>query len=208
MRLEVLKNEAKELLPYLEGQKDFYLAGGTAIALQIGHRISVDFDFFSKDILPKTLLTKIQKKLKPRFAVEVLVNNSEELTMLVNGVKLTYLYYPFPLIEPLFVESGLTMLSLAELAATKAYTVGRRGEGKDYIDLFYLLKDKHVDLATLLKLASKKYQTDFNDRLFLEQLLYLEDINLAGVILLNDKDLKKEQLNSFFEEEISKLKLS
>lgn len=99
------------------------------------------------------------------------------------------------------------LLSLVELAATKAYTVGRRGEGKDYIDLFYLLKDKHVDLETLLKLASNKYQTDFNDRLFLEQLLYLEDINLAAVILLNDKDLKKEQLNSFFEEEISRLKL-
>lgn len=207
MKLEVLKDKAQEILPYLKGQKDFYLAGGTAIALQIGHRVSVDFDFFASEKLSKTLLTKLQKKFKSRFKLELLVNNSEELTMLVDGVKLTYLYYPFPVIESFVIDQDVSMLSLAELAATKAYTVGCRGEGKDYIDIYYLLKEKHVQLVSLLMLAREKYKTDFNDRLFLEQLLYLDDINLSNVILLKDLGLNKDELKSFFEEDIRNLEL-
>ena len=207
MHLEVLKENARKLLPYFSGLKNYYLAGGTAIALQIGHRISVDFDFFSAKKLPKDLFSKIKTKIPKKFSVKLSVNNSEELTLFVNDTKVTFLYYPFPLVDKLIRVENMTMLSLKELAATKAYTIGRRGEYKDYIDIYFLLKDKHVKLKYLIKAAQKKYATDFNDRLFLEQLLYFDDIDTSKIILLKNKNLTSNDLKQSFSEEIKELKL-
>lgn len=207
MHLEVLKENARKLLPYLSGLKNYYLAGGTAIALQIGHRISVDFDFFSDKNLPKDLFSKIKTKIPKNFSIKLSVNNSEELTFFVNDTKVTFLYYPFSLVHELIKIDNMTMLSLKELAATKAYTIGRRGEYKDYIDIYFLLKDKHVKLKDLIKTAQKKYQTDFNDRLFLEQLIYFDDIDTNKIILLKERNLNSNNLKESFSEEIKKLKL-
>lgn len=207
MHLEVLKESARKLLPYLSGFKNYYLAGGTAIALQIGHRISVDFDFFSDKKLSKDLFSKIKTKIPQNFSIKLSVNNSEELTFFVNDTKVTFLYYPFPLVHELIKMDNMTMLSLKELAATKAYTIGRRGEYKDYIDIYFLLKDKYVKLKDLIKTAQKKYQTDFNDRLFLEQLIYFDDIDTNKIILLKEKNLNSNNLKQSFSEEIKKLKL-
>ncbi len=205
MHLEVLTDNARGILPYLKIPSNFYLAGGTAIALQIGHRISVDYDFFSEKKIPKNLLSLVKQKLPKNSKINVTVNNSDELTFFVNNTKLTFLYYPFPLIHEIVNLEGLRMMSLLELAATKAYTIGRRGEGKDYIDIYYLLKDDHVSLKDIVKIARRKYASDFNDRLFLEQLLYLDDIHLTNVVLLRDKKISKKHLEQFLKAKISEI---
>ena len=76
----------------------FYLAGGTSIALQIGHRISIDLDFFSPTPIKKTLLNEIETITKS--TAKVLVNTSNELTCIIQNVKVTFLYYPFDLKYP------------------------------------------------------------------------------------------------------------
>ncbi len=204
MHLETLKPEAKELFTYIQSFKSFYLAGGTAIALQIGHRISVDFDFFSDQPIAKTLLFSVKAKFPDSFSVNVSVNDSSQLTLFANGVKLSFTYYPFARIEPLI--DGFSMLSLRELAATKAYTIGRRGEYKDYIDMYFLLQGRHITLAELIKLAKLKYQNDFNDRLFLEQLIYLDDLDSTNIQLLMQRDITKDALCKFFSLELESLK--
>ena len=65
MRQEALTNKGQEIFSWLENFKDYYLAGGTALALQIGHRISVDFDLFYSENIPKDLLRKIKTIFKP-----------------------------------------------------------------------------------------------------------------------------------------------
>ena len=207
MHLEALPNMAKELLPYLENFNDYYLSGGTALALQIGHRVSIDFDFFSDNQIPKTLYVQVKKVLQDNTTTRLVVNNSSELTIFANDIKITFLYYPFPLINPLVNLRGLKLPTIQELAAIKAYTIGRRGEYKDYIDLYYLLNDKHTSLVEILELARKKYKNDFNDRLFLEQLIYLDDVNEYEVRLLKQDSITKEKLKNFFEEEVKNLGL-
>lgn len=207
MHQEALTNTCKELLPYLSKFKSYYLSGGTALAIQIGHRISVDFDFFSDKKIPGTLFLQVKKTLPENIDIKPSVNNSEELTVFANDTKVTFLYYPFPLIDPLTNLNGLKLPTLQELAAMKAYTIGRRGEYKDYVDLYYLLSEKHTSLKEILESARRKYKNDFNDRLFLEQLIYLDDINMIEIKLLKQDHLTKEQMKEFFEGQIKNLTL-
>ena len=128
MHPEALTKEATRLFPKLKQFEGFYLAGGTALALQIGHRISVDFDLFCQDDISKKLLTEV-KRVFPEFKGEIspLINNPEELSILISGIKMTFLKYPFPVLNNFVDWDGLKILDIPELSATKAYTIGRRG---------------------------------------------------------------------------------
>lgn len=205
MHQEVLGDKQKKIFPYLKNFNKFYLAGGTALALQIGHRVSVDFDLFSGEGIKKTLLTKIQKIFVPEIPI-VSVNNSDELTIFINEVKVTFLRYPFPILFDLIQYKNISFLSIKEIAVTKAYTIGRRGSFKDYIDLFFILSGKYITLNEIITLAEKKYGKVFHARLFLEQLIYLEDIEDTEIIFSADR-ITKKQIKQFFIGEIKKIKL-
>lgn len=207
MHQEALTSTGKLLLPYLSKIKSYYLCGGTAIALQIGHRVSVDFDFFSDKKIPNALYSQVKKILPENVTIKLSVNNSDELTLFANNAKITFLYYPFPVVKPLINLNGFQLASVQELGAIKAYTIGRRGEYKDYIDLYYLLYERHISLEEIIELAKKKYKNDFSDRLFLEQLIYLNDINVTNITLLKQEHFTKEQLKTFFEKQIKSLVL-
>ncbi|MBI2888827.1 MAG: nucleotidyl transferase AbiEii/AbiGii toxin family protein [Candidatus Liptonbacteria bacterium] len=203
MHLDALTKQGKLLFPLLAKFKHFYLAGGTAVALQIGHRISVDFDLFTPRKLSKNLLP-LAEKIFGRGAVRPLVNNSDQLTVSIRGVALTFLYYPFPVVRALVKAGGQRMLDVPELAATKVYTIGRRGTLKDYVDIYFILCEQHTSLADIITLAERKYGASFNARLFLEQLVYLHDIPKAPLRFLK-KPVAKAHLEKFFESEVKKI---
>ncbi len=205
MHKEVLTNKGLEIFPYLKNFSSYYLAGGTSLALQIGHRVSVDFDFFSFEKIPQNTLSTIKKIFKKDFSIVPAVNNSEEVTVFINDVKLTFLSYPFPLIYSLNKINEISLVNIKEIAAMKAYTIGRRGEYKDYIDLYFLLSEKHVTLQEIIDIASKKFTSDFNSRLFLEQLVYLDDISSTEINLLKDKSLTKVEILKTLESHIKAL---
>ena len=205
MHQEALDKKRREIFSCLNNFPGFYLAGGTALALQIGHRLSLDFDFFSQKEISKNLLTKIKKVFTDKNVV-VSVNNSDELTVFVNDIKITFLKYPFPVLKKLASYQGVYLLDIKEITATKAYTIGRRGSYKDYIDLYFVFKKSHACLRDIIDLANKKYKDEFNSRLFLEQLIYLQDIEDEEIIFLKEK-ADKQDLESFFKQEISKFAL-
>jgi predicted nucleotidyltransferase component of viral defense system len=205
MHPEALTEKAKVFLPALKNFNDFYLAGGTALALQIGHRISVDFDLFSEKEIDKGLFTKVKQIFADR-EVALSVNNPDELTVFVDSLKITFLKYPFPLIFDLADYEGTKLLSVKEIAATKAYTINRRGSLKDYVDLFFIVLKKHADLEEIIEISEKKCGSEFNSRLFLEQLIYLEDIEEVEIEFLEESVTKKE-IETFFAEEIKKIKI-
>jgi len=208
LHLEILLPEARELLPRLKSfQNDFYLAGGTGIALQIGHRVSLDFDFFSEKPIKKTLLKKVEEIFAP-LSINPLVNNSRELTVMVGDIKFTFLHYPFPVLFPIKKTEYMNLLSIKEILSTKAYTIGRRGSYKDYVDIYIGLKDNYITLSELIKIASQKYSEIFNDRLFLEQLLYLDDIILSEIVMMNGYSLPEaSMLRNLFTEKIKEIEL-
>ena len=138
--------------------------------------MSVDFDLFSPDPIPRTLLPKV-KRVFELFPVQSTINNPDELTLLVNSVKVTFLTYPFPVESAFVTMRGLDLLSIIEIAATKAYSIGRRGTYKDYVDLYYMLKDRHASLTEIIAMSERKFGAEFNSRLFVEQLLFMDDIS-------------------------------
>lgn len=205
LHTETLTDSGKELFSKLAVFKDdFYLAGGTALALQLGHRVSVDFDFFSPEPIKKTLLSRVEDDFA-KASLAPIVATSRELTVMVSGVKCTFLHYPFPVQLPFFVDTPIQFLSAKELLATKAYTIGRRGSLKDYVDLWAGLSGNISTLSEIIMLADQKYADAFNDRLFLEQLLYLDDVADEDLIMLTHVQPSKQELQGFFRECIKEI---
>jgi len=89
MQIEVLKSKQQKIFSYLLKFPEFYLVGGTALALQIGHRMSIDFDLFSKNNITPALLAKIKRVFKD-YKIEISLRNREQLTVKIDGVKIDF----------------------------------------------------------------------------------------------------------------------
>jgi hypothetical protein len=203
MHREVLAKAAEALFPGLSRFPGFYLAGGTALALQIGHRLSIDFDLFCNDTIDRSLLQRV-RRVYGTADISPLVNNADELTLLANGVKITFLRYPFPPQEPLITYESVRLLSIREIAATKAYTIGRRGSYKDYVDLYFIIAENHAALPDIIQDAEAKFGVDFNSRLFLEQLVFLTDLTDIEIQFLKPPVLPND-VQAFFEARIREI---
>ncbi|MDP2910639.1 MAG: nucleotidyl transferase AbiEii/AbiGii toxin family protein [bacterium] len=207
MHLEAIGLKRKKIFQKLKNFPDFYLVGGTALALQMGHRISIDFDLFSDRKITLSFLDKVEKVFKDSKII-IKINGPEQLTVEVNEVKIDFVNYPFPPILGFINFQGINILKIPEIAAMKAQTLGRRPALKDYIDLYFILKEKYVNLKEIIDIADKKYKDEFNTRLFLEQLIYLQDVRDTKIeFLKKNKKVDKSKIERFFEEEIKKIKI-
>lgn len=200
MHEEALTEKAKTLFPYFSKFKGFYLAGGTALALYIGHRISVDFDFFSSQPLPKNLLMQIKRVFKDS-AIHVTYRAPEQLNLLIDDVQTTFFYYEYPLIDSLLFFQKSALASLREIAAMKAFFVGKRLSYRDYVDWYFLLSEKYVTFQEVLETCQKKFGSDFNGRLFLGQLVSLEDIPIQKINFLRNP-VDRFAIQSFLEKSV------
>lgn len=208
IHLEVLDKERQELLEklaqFLKGltgrKAQFILGGGTALALQITHRKSFDFDFFSEVKSPKSLI----EKLSTIISIDnISVDSADELTFFTKSeIKITFLYYPFAHAFPLVtLENGLQLFSIKDIAIKKAYTVGRRGEYRDYFDLYTILKNNHINLAELISETKKIYGSVFEEKIFLEQLVYFGDLLNFDIVPASSKPVPEpEEIKHFFAE--------
>lgn len=195
MHEEILTREQIELLPLMRRfNRTFYLVGGSAIALHLGHRRSIDFDLFS---IQKPNRKEIQKRILANgYQIEkTFVASAEEYTIIINQVKMTFFHYPFEIPHPLKFKNIISLPSLLDLAAMKAYALGRRAKWKDYVDLFYLLKF-HFSLSEISARASELFADLFSEKLFRVQLSYFDDIDYSEAIdylvpPMNDLDIKK-----------------
>ena len=199
--LEKLSPERQEVFKVLKHfSKNFVLAGGTAIMLQIGHRLSYDFDCFSIHPLPSNFLRKIKKVfglyITPR------IQTSEQITFPTkNGVEVTFVYSPYKLLRKTIPTESMPIFSLDDLAANKAYTIGRRGVWRDYVDLFFFLKLQLYSIDKIITLAKKKFIGEFNEKLFLEQLVYFDDIKAVQIEFIKDAYTEKE-IKAFLEKQV------
>ena len=177
MHPEILNSNQQELLPLITAfRKEYYLVGGTAIALQIGHRCSIDFDLFkSASINHKKNLDRIAQSGYPYIVTRRV---SEQMNLVVNDVKLTFFQYPFPVIANEKFESYFRMPSLLQLAAMKAYALGRRSKWKDYVDIYFLLKN-HFSIAEITTCANSLFGELFSEKMFRVQMCYFEDVDYS-----------------------------
>ncbi len=149
---------------------NFYLAGGTALSLILGHRKSVDLDFFSSRF-PKTeiLLAKL-RSLGP----EIINQDKGTLDLYIKGVKVSFLKYDYPLVGDFLEFDGVEIASLADIACMKLSAISSRGSKKDFIDLYFILEKE--SLKNLLSLFQKKFKgVDYQMAHILKSLVYFED---------------------------------
>lgn len=203
MKIEVLKSKQKTIWPGLKAFKDFRLVGGTALALQMGHRMSVDFDLFSEKPLSARIYSQVKREFSG-FLVSRLVNLADQLTVKVNDVKIDFVYDKFKFVQPVIRFQGIQVATIAEIAAMKAYTLSFRGSNKDYVDLYFILQEKHITLEQIGAMAEKRYGNEFNFRLFLEQLLYIEETRKEPIEFLK-RDVSEAEAKKFFKKEIKKM---
>jgi predicted nucleotidyltransferase component of viral defense system len=206
MHTEALTDDGLKLVPSLAGFPDFVLAGGTALALQIGHRVSVDFDFFSPLPIPRSLLARATQAFAPT-PISLLVNTKDELSLLAGNAKVTFLAYPFRTLLPIRHMEGFSLLSVPEIGATKAYTIGRRGSYRDYVDLYFIMAKGYASLDRIVALAEQKFGAAFNSRLFAEQLLFVDDVDDYEIDFLATP-VSVDGIIAFFKSEVEKLSLA
>ena len=175
MHKEILSNKQLELLPLMAGfRKEYYLGGGTAIALHLGHRRSIDFDMFKPSAINhKKNLDRLTESGLP---CTVTRRVTEQMNLIVNDVKVTFFQYPFPIQATEKFESYFRMPSLLQLATMKAYALGRRSKWKDYVDLFFLLKE-HFTIDDISKCAAGLFGNLYSEKMFRAQLCYFEDVD-------------------------------
>ena len=193
---EIFDPERKKLWEKLAAfTQDGFLAGGTALALQLGHRKSFDFDIFLPNPISSQFYHKVLKILgqegKPRVRTGDLL-----LVQTPEKIDVHFVYYWYKNILPLIKTSSLDLASVADIAANKAFTIGQRGQWRDYVDIFFLLQRKVFTLEKIVTISQKKYGSEFNPRLFWEQLCYFDDIKNFDITFLKES-FSTEEIQTF-----------
>jgi len=172
LHLETIHPDTLELLrkiQSLEMFKDVRLVGGTALALQLGHRKSIDLDFFGS---VDASLQEIALELSAFASVSPLSESRMMRFLVVDGVKVDIVNYPYSWIEEPVIEDGVTLAGIKDIAAMKLSAITNRGTRKDFVDFYFLLKLFSFD--ELINLYVQKYS---DAQLFttLKSLTYFED---------------------------------
>jgi len=176
MRQEILTKEQIKLLPLVKKFiKDFGLVGGTAIALQIGHRRSIDFDLFSDREFNNGKIRQMIIKSGHKIG-QVYKDELGQFTFFADKVQFTFFHYPFKIEFSEPFEKILKMPDLLTLAAMKAYALGRRAKWKDYVDLYFII-NKYHSIKKIIARGKDIFKAEFNERIFREQLAYFEDLD-------------------------------
>ncbi|MFH1147989.1 MAG: nucleotidyl transferase AbiEii/AbiGii toxin family protein [Pseudomonadota bacterium] len=195
----VMTAEALDALDRISSRiKAFYLAGGTGLALQLGHRRSLDLDFFSSQPFNvDVILTKIEPE-------DVLLTAEGTVHCVKDGVKLSFLFYREPLSYPELVWRNTGVADWRDIATDKIKTVSQRGAKKDFYDIFAVLKLR-LSIEELCRIFRDRFSgSGINRYHVLKSLVYFEDAESdpEPVMLLPDADWKWDRIKAFFEANI------
>lgn len=206
MFYNILDKKRLDIIPLFKSLKDrFYLAGGTALALHLGHRDSIDFDFFSQeDIHTEELFERLREIFK-RHKLLKIQEEPNTLTVLIDeSVKISLFTYRYKLIDKTINDENFTFASVADIGCMKLSAITGRASNKDYIDIYFILK--LFSLSELLKKAYEKYP-ELDRNLILKSLVYFEDVTTEQIIFKNNNDIAFEEVKKRLKSEVKKLKL-
>ena len=183
----ILNPTQNEILPRLSFTKlEFYLGGGTALALQLGHRTSVDFDFYAPRKFDNQQMAQTINRLFP--GTDITPEQPENTLRLdVMGTEVSAFYYPYPLLEPLVDYGSVSLASLTDIAAMKTAAVVQRARQRDFYDIYYLIKE--LGMEKIITATYKKFPWyEENNVVVFTSLTYFTDA---------DNDLEAERVKVF-----------
>ena len=170
---------------------DFYLAGGTALALQFGHRQSIDLDFFGFKNFVNSDITKI---LSAMGRIKILSEDKGTIHLVLDKVNISWLHYPYKLIYKPVIFQGVELADWKDIACMKISAISGRGSKKDFIDLFFILQK--INLADLLNLFQRKYKgIDYSMSHILKSLIYFEDAEKEPMPMMFNQTTWQEMRN-------------
>ena len=184
MHKEILTSAQLKLLAIVKMfSKKFGLAGGSAVALHLGHRESIDFDLFSfEEFSNYSIKTKVARTTT---IDTVLVNKKGEYTFLIDGVKFTFFQFPYKINFSESLDGIVKLPDILTLAAMKAFALGRRAKWKDYVDLYFILKANHT-VSEITEKGVEIFGNEFNEKIFRTQLAYFKDIDYSEQVICKD----------------------
>lgn len=184
---ETLDYDTLNLLMMLQKESmlvGFSLAGGTSLALQIGHRKSIDLDLFSREAFD---VQSMLESLEEKFRFQVLYIAPNTLKGSINNIKVDILTHKYPLVDNIIECENVNLYSSKDIAAMKVNAIVTNGtRSKDFIDIYFLLK--YFTLKEIIKFYCSKY-TLRDEMLVLKSLIYFNDVDLNDwpVLLLEQK---------------------
>ncbi|MBI4240056.1 nucleotidyl transferase AbiEii/AbiGii toxin family protein [Candidatus Uhrbacteria bacterium] len=196
-KAEIIFRELNEI-PFFA---QFYLAGGTALAVQIGHRISFDLDFFSQNFFS---VKNTRNGLRSLGAVNVRLEDEHSLGVIVRGVKMSFLEYPYPLLFPAIKwKNHGNLCDIRDIGCMKLDAIASRGTKRDFVDLYFITRK--YSLKKLLDLFKKKYKgIEYNYLHLLKSICYFEDAEADPTPKML-VDLSWEKIRANFIKEIDTL---
>lgn len=197
---EILDEKRRKILPLFKPFKDrFYLAGGTGLALQIAHRDSVDFDFFTANNFDPENLLREFKDIFSGYSVDLIQAGNKTLNIIIDGdIKASFFCIKEQLLSPLldmeyFNTAGITDIACMKIAALL------RAVFKDYVDLYYIFKQQPMELV--FDNCKKKYP-GFDEAVYLKALVSLDDIEDSDVLFERGQKVTKDQIRKDFEKRV------
>lgn len=150
----------------------YYLAGGTALALHLGHRTSIDLDFFTESEMEEMTIVDY---LRTAGALRLDQMGGGTIVGNLDGVRISFFKYPYRLLDSLTEWNGLKVASVLDIALMKIVAILQRGSIKDFIDMFFIVREfKSID-DLLPELSEKYIGVQFNTNHILRSLCYFED---------------------------------
>lgn len=151
---------------------NFNLVGGTSLALQIGHRNSIDLDFFGNSEIYADDFIEILSQ----FGKVITLKKSKNILILsVNGIKVDFVNYKYPLLEKIKVIENIRLVTPPDIAAMKLNAIVGRGSKKDFVDLYFL--SQKYSLQEMISFFNKKF-ADGSEFMVLKSLHYFDDADL------------------------------
>jgi len=168
--------------------KQFYLAGGTALALYLGHRESIDLDWFSDQSFSND---DLKKELSTQGVFELDREDKDTILGVLDRVKISFFRYNYALVYPPVDFNGIKLSSEQDIAAMKIDAISSRGSKKDFIDIYFLLQK--YSLRELIDFFERRYSgIKFNRLHILKSLIYFDDAEKQPEpIMLKEFDWKK-----------------
>ncbi|MBC8314089.1 MAG: nucleotidyl transferase AbiEii/AbiGii toxin family protein [Bacteroidales bacterium] len=191
--LELIKSLQEK--PYLQG---FHLVGGTALALYLGHRKSIDIDLFTNvDFDASVLLEQIQQN----FSYQLFQTASNTLKGCIGNINVDILAHRYKVIGEQNVIQGVKLLSLPDIIAMKLNAIATSGQrSKDFIDIYYLLNS--YNLGQMLDFYKDKYKQQHR-AFILKSLIYFDDVDLGDwPVLIENPKLKWADVKSRIEQHV------
>lgn len=193
----ILDEERRKALPALGSfrREGFYLARGTALALQIGHRDSVDFDFFKGEAFDTVRMFEHVLAAFPMTSVVKVQDERNTLSVIaVSSIKISFMSYPYPLLRPLVTADGLDVAGMVDIGCMKLSAITGRATLKDYVDLYFILH--RMSLTELLDLCAVKLP-QLDRALILKAMAYFDDLDDEPVRYIHGQQRSFEEVKRF-----------